>query len=101
MKKLVALMVASIFVLGLVGTVMAADVPKEMKADGKVAAVDEEASTITVDTKDGEVVVVLGADDMKDAKKGMRARVTYHEEDGKNVADKVKLKPPRKAAQGC
>lgn len=96
MKKLLALMIAVVFALGLAGVAMASPDLKEAK--GKVTAVDEAASTITIDE---EVTVVLSAEDMKEAKKGMRAKVTYHVEDGKNIADKVKLKPARKAAQGC
>ena len=102
MKKIIALLIAVVFVVGLAAVSIASPpVPESMKAKGKIVAVDEEASTITVKDKDGEVVIVIGADDLKKAKKGKRARVSYHEEDGKNVADKVKIKAARKAAQGC
>jgi len=96
MKKVLALMIAMVFALSIAGVAMAS--PDLKDAKGKVTAVDMDASTITIDD---EITVVLEADDMSKAKKGMRAKVTYHVEDGKNIADKVKLKPPRKAAQGC
>jgi len=96
MKKVLVLMMALVFALSVAGMAVAS--PDLKDAKGKVTAVDTENNTITIDD---EVTVVLEADDMKDAKKGMRAKVTYHVEDGKNIADKVKLKPARKAAQGC
>jgi ABC-type glycerol-3-phosphate transport system substrate-binding protein len=97
MKKWISFVIALAMVLGMSGMALAAG----MKASGKVVAVDEAASTITVHDKGGkDVVISVSADDAKKAKKGNKATVDYHEAGGKNVADKVTLKAA-KAAEGC
>lgn len=101
MKKLVALMMAVMFTVGLASVALAMDPVAEGKsAKGKIVAVDAKASTITIDDNGTKVTVAIGAEDMKKAKEGMKAKVSYKEEGGKNVATKTKIMEA-KAAQGC
>jgi len=102
-KRWITLIVAVMFVLGVTGMTLASPEVKEAsKIKGKITAINEEAGTITIKSKtDEEVEVVIPAKDLKKAKEGMIAKVSYHEEDGKNVADKVSIKKKRKIAEGC
>jgi len=103
MKRWIALIVAVMFVLGMTGVTLASpEVKESSKIKGKITAVNEDAGTITLKSKtDEEVEVVIPAKDLKKAKEGMVAKVSYHEEGGKNVADKVSIKKARKRVEGC
>lgn len=103
MKRWIALIMAVAFVFAFTGLGAASPaVAEKAKVKGEVVAVDKDASSVTLKTKTaGDVTVVLSSKDMKKAKKGKRIKVTYHEADGKNMAEKVKWLKKRKRVEGC
>lgn len=121
MKRVIALIVAMLFVLSVAGFALAAEkkeaapaekkeaAPAEKKAPakvkqvtGEVTAVDAAAKTLTVKGKAGDVA--LTADDkttvkigkekkaLGDVKVGDKVTVRYTEMDGKNVAKSIIVK---------
>ena len=121
MKKVIALLVAMLFALSVVGLAIAAEkkeaapaekkeaAPAQEKAPvkvkqvtGEVTAIDAAAKTLTVKGKAGEVA--LTADDkttvkigkekktLADVKVGDKITVKYAEMDGKNVAKSIIVK---------
>ncbi|MFN3479794.1 MAG: hypothetical protein ACK415_05355 [Thermodesulfovibrionales bacterium] len=121
MKRVIALIVAMLFVLSVAGFALAAEkkeaapaekkeaAPAEKKAPakvkqvtGEVTAVDATAKTLTVKGKAGDVA--LTADDkttvkigkekkaLGDVKVGDKVTVRYAEMDGKNVAKSIMVK---------
>ena len=121
MKKVIALLVAMLFALSVVGLAIAAEkkeaapaekkeaAPAQEKAPvkvkqvtGEVTAIDAAAKTLTVKGKAGEVA--LTADDkttvkigkekktLADVKVGDKVTVKYAEMDGKNVAKSIIVK---------
>lgn len=121
MKRIIALVVAMLFVLSVAGFALAAEkkeaapaekkeaAPAEKKAPakvkqvtGEVTAVDAAAKTLTVKGKAGDVA--LTADDkttvkigkekktLADVKVGDKVTVRYAEMDGKNVAKSIMVK---------
>lgn len=113
MKRVIALIVAMLFVLSVAGLALADEkkeaAPAEKKAPakvkqvtGEVTAVDATAKTLTVKGKAGDVA--LTADDkttvkigkekkaLGDIKVGDKVTVRYTEMDGKNVAKSIIVK---------
>jgi len=103
MKKVFTLALAVLLVFAFTGLGMASpSVAEKAKIKGTIVAVDKDAGTVTVKSKtDKKVTVALSGKDMKKAKKGKRIKVTYHEADGKFVAEKVKWLKKRKRVEGC
>jgi Cu/Ag efflux protein CusF len=118
MKRVIALLVAMVFVLSIAGLAIAAEkkeaapaqkkeaAPAEKKAPakvkqvtGEVTAVDATAKTLTVKGKAGDVsltaddktVVKIGKEKkaLGDIKVGDKVTVKYAEMDGKNVAKSI------------
>jgi Cu/Ag efflux protein CusF len=111
MKKIIALLVAVLFVLSVSSISFAypqaeKGMPKaeEKKAEpeksekkakvkqitGEVAAVDTAAKTITVKGKKAEVVISADEKMLADIKVGDKVVVKYAEQDGKNIAKSIK-----------
>ncbi|MBI1811691.1 MAG: hypothetical protein HY035_09865 [Nitrospirae bacterium] len=113
MKKIIALIVAVLFVFAVASVSIAAEekkaapAPAEKKAEpakkeekkaavkvmsvsGEVAAVDAAAKTITVKGKKGDVVITVDAKTLADVKAGDKVKATYTSADGKNTAKTVK-----------
>jgi len=127
MKKIIALIVAVLFVFAVASVSFAAEekkaapakkvekkaAPKVMQVTGEVKAVDAAAKTITVAKKvKGKVEeTVVTVDDktkitldkekktLADVKAGDKVKVKYTEVDGKNVAKSVAIKPAAKPAE--
>ncbi len=117
MKKIIALIVAMLFVFAVASVSIAAEAKKaepakkeaapakEKKAKvvqvtGEIAAVDAAAKTITVKGKKGDVVIGVDDKTLKDVKAGDKVTVKYSSADGKNTAKKVtkaKAKAEKKA----
>jgi Cu/Ag efflux protein CusF len=97
MKKAVALMVAAVFVLSVFGMALAG----AMEMTGEITAIDPASMTMTV--KEGMKETTMSYSDMTpvmegdnemsaaDLKVGDRVTVTYGEEDGKNMAEKIMM----------
>ncbi len=105
MKKAVALLVAVAFVLGAAGMAFSSGSAPEGNLKlkgGKITAVDNDASTITVKKDDKDYVFEVAEKYLKKAKVGVKIKyVKYSEHDGKLVASKVKFAKKRRAVQGC
>lgn len=122
MKKLIAIIVASLFVLSVAGLSLAQEKKEEKKAapakaeekkaepakkekvkakvltvTGDVTAVDAAAKTVTVKGKDKDVTLdTSGIKDLK-VKVGDKVTAKYTEKDGKNVAKSIKAAAAKKA----
>lgn len=122
MKKIIALIVAVLFVFAVASVSIAAEekkaapakkeaapAPAEKKAEpakkeekkaavkvmqvtGEVAAVDAAAKTITVKGKKGDVVISVDDKTLADVKAGDKVTAKYTTADGKNTAKKVTVK---------
>lgn len=108
MKKIIALIVAVLFVFAVGSVSFAADkaapaaekkaepakaekkvAAKIVQVTGEVAAVDAAAKTITVKGKKGDVVITVDDKTLADIKAGDKVTVKYATADGKNTAKKV------------
>ena len=108
MKKIIALIVAVLFVFAVASVSFAADkaapaaekkaepakaekkvAAKVVQITGEVAAVDAAAKTITVKGKKGDVVIAVDDKDLAAVKAGDKVTVKYATADGKNTAKKV------------
>ncbi|MEK7197576.1 MAG: hypothetical protein AAB151_07915 [Nitrospirota bacterium] len=108
MKKIIALIVAALFVFAVGSVSFAADkaapaaekkaetakaekkvAAKIVQVTGEVAAVDAAAKTITVKGKKGDVVIAVDDKDLAAVKAGDKVTVKYATADGKNTAKKV------------
>jgi len=124
MKKIIALIVAALFVFAVASVSLAADekkaapakkeaapapaekkaekkaVAKVMQVTGEVAAVDAAAKTITVKGKKGDVVIAVDDKTLADVKAGDKVTAKYTTADGKNTAKSVikKTAAAKKAA---
>jgi Cu/Ag efflux protein CusF len=97
MRKVVAVMVAALFLLSLFGLAFAA----AKHVTGEVSAIDTAAKTLTVKEKKGEMVlsysdttpVTEGKEkkSIADLKVGEKVEVTYVEKEGKNVAESIAI----------
>lgn len=118
MKKIIALIVAALFVFAVASVSFAAEEKKaapattEKKAEpaktekkvaakviqvtGEIAAVDAAAKTITVKGKKGDVVIAVDDKALADAKAGDKVTVKYSTADGKNTAKSVTKKEAKK-----
>ncbi|MCX5718248.1 MAG: hypothetical protein NTW44_08130 [Nitrospirae bacterium] len=129
MKKIIALIVAVLFVFAVASVSIAAEekkaapakkeaapAPAEKKAEpakkaekkaaekvmqvtGEVAAVDAAAKTITVKGKKGDVVISVDDKTLADVKAGDKVTAKYTSADGKNTAKAVKVKKAEKKAE--
>lgn len=103
MRKAVALLVAAMFVLSVFGMSLAAEKKATgvKKMTGEITAIDAAAKTLTVkELKEEKTVsysdttpVMEGKKKMSaaDMKVGEKVTVTYKEEDGKNMAEKIAI----------
>ena len=124
MKKIIALIVAALFVFAVASVSLAADekkaapakkeaapapaekkaekkaVAKVMQVTGEVAAVDAAAKTITVKGKKCDVVISVDDKTLADVKAGDKVTAKYTTADGKNTAKSVikKTAAAKKAA---
>jgi len=124
MKKIIALIVAALFVFAVASVSLAADekkaapakkeaapapaekkaekkaVAKVMQVTGEVAAVDAAAKTITVKGKKGDVVISVDDKTLADVKAGDKVTAKYTTADCKNTAKSVikKTAAAKKAA---
>lgn len=108
MKKIIALIVAVVFVFAIASVSFAADkaapaaekkaetakaekkvAAKIVQVTGEVAAVDAAAKTITVKGKKGDVVITVDDKTLADVKAGDKVTARYATADGKNTAKKV------------
>ncbi|MBI5203668.1 MAG: hypothetical protein HZA11_01995 [Nitrospirae bacterium] len=108
MKKIIALIVAVLFVFAVGSVSFAADkaapaaekkaepakaekkvAAKIVQVTGEVAAVDAAAKTITVKGKKGDVVITVDDKTLADIKAGDKVTVKYATAGGKNTAKKV------------
>ena len=110
MKKIIALIVAVLFVFAVGSVSFAADKAAPAKAEqkvaakivqvtGEIAAVDTAAKTITVKGKKGDVVITVDDKTLADIKAGDKVTVKYATADGKNTAKSVKKAPAEKKAE--
>ena len=123
MKKIIALIVAALFVFAVASVSLAADekkaapakkeaapapaekkaekkaVAKVMQVTGEVAAVDAAAKTITVKGKKGDVVISVDDKTLADVKAGDKVAAKYTAADGKNTAKTVTIKKAAKKAE--
>lgn len=116
MKKIIALIVAVLFVFAVASVSIAAEekkaapAPAEKKAEkkaaekvmqvtGEVAAVDAAAKTITVKNKKGDVVIAVDDKTLADVKAGDKVTAKYTSADGKNTAKAVKKAAAAKKAE--
>lgn len=102
MKKLIALIVAVLFVFAVGSVSFAAEkkaepakaekkvAAKVVQVKGEVAAVDAAAKTITVKGKKGDVVITVDDKTLADVKAGDTVTAKYTTADGKNTAKSVK-----------
>jgi len=121
MKKIIALIVAVLFVFAVASVSFAAEekkaapapakkeaAPAEKKMDkkaaakvmqvtGEVAAVDAAAKTITVKGKKGDVVIAVDDKTLADVKAGDKVTAKYTTADGKNTAKAVKKAAAKKS----
>jgi Cu/Ag efflux protein CusF len=95
MKKLVAIMVMVVVALSLSMAAFAGD---EEKVKGTVTKIDQAAKSVTITTKDNQVVTVVYDDAslLSKVKEGEKGEARYTTKDGKNAG--VKL---RKLTEGC
>ncbi|NCO83246.1 MAG: hypothetical protein COW90_09805 [Nitrospirae bacterium CG22_combo_CG10-13_8_21_14_all_44_11] len=122
MKKIIALIVAVLFVFAVASISLAAEekkmepakkeaapakakaekkvAAKVMQVTGEVAAVDAAAKTITVKGKKGDVVIAVDDKTLADVKAGDKVTAKYTTADGKNTAKSVikKTAAAKKAA---
>jgi len=122
MKKIIALIVAVLFVFAVASISLAAEekkmepakkeaapakakaekkvAAKVMQVTGEVAAVDAAAKTITVKGKKGDVVISVDDKTLADVKAGDKVTAKYTTADGKNTAKSVikKTAAAKKAA---
>ena len=109
MKKVIAIIVSALFVLSVAGLSFAADEKKaapapapekkmapakakKMTVQGEVVSVDAATKMITIKGKKGDVALSVedkAAAKLADIKVGDKAKATYKEMDGKNVASSV------------
>ena len=123
MKKIIALIVAVLFVFAVASISLAAEekkmepakkeaapakakaekkvAAKVMQVTGEVAAVDAAAKTITVKGKKGDVVIAVDDKTLADVKAGDKVTAKYTTADGKNTAKAVKVakKAEKKAVE--
>ena len=118
MKKIIALIVAVLFVFAVGSVSSAADkaapaaekkaepaktekkaAAKVMQVTGEVAAVDAAAKTITVKGKKGDVVITVDDKTLADVKAGDKVTAKYTTADGKNTAKSVKKAAAEKKAE--
>jgi len=123
MKKIIALIVAVLFVFAVASVSFAAEekkaapapakkeaapeknkeekkaAAKVMSVSGEVVAVDAAAKTITVKGKKGDVVISVDDKTLADVKAGDKVKATYTSADGKNTAKKVAVTPAKKKAE--
>ncbi|MBI4688795.1 MAG: hypothetical protein HY754_00760 [Nitrospirae bacterium] len=122
MKKIIALIVAVLFVFAVASISIAeekkaaepakkeaapAKTTATVKANGEVKAVDAAANSITITRKKGDLTVVADKDTvikvgkekktLADVKVGDKATVMYSEKDGKNVAKSITVSAAKKA----
>jgi Cu/Ag efflux protein CusF len=100
MKKIIAIVVALIFVLAFTAASFAA--AKIHSVTGEVTAVDAAAKTVTLKAKKGEVVISVGEKtsikegkekkSLADVKAGDKVTVRYTEADGKMTAKSIAIK---------
>jgi Cu/Ag efflux protein CusF len=100
MKKIIAIVVALIFVLAFTSASFAA--AKTHSVTGEVTAVDSAAKTVTLKAKKGEVVISIAEKtsikegkekkSLADIKAGDKVTVMYTEADGKMTAKSITLK---------
>ncbi len=106
MKKFTIVVFVMVLALSLTGVASAMG----HVVKGKVAAVDTEANTVTVKTRDGKVTIAVTSDteilvgkkkkDLKSVKKGKKVTIETSMKDGKKTAVTIKVKK-RKAVVGC
>ncbi|MEK6582115.1 MAG: hypothetical protein AABY50_02810 [Nitrospirota bacterium] len=118
MKKIIALIVAVLFVFAVASVSFAADkaapaaekkaepakaekkvAAKVVQITGEVAAVDAAAKTITVKGKKGDVVITVDDKTLADVKAGDKVTAKYTTADGKNTAKSVKKAAAEKKAE--
>jgi len=114
MKKIIALIVAVLFVFAVASISFANEkkaAPAEKKAEkkapakvmsvsGEVVAVDAAGKTITVKgPKKGDVVIAVDDKTLAAVKAGDKVKATYTSADGKNTAKKVKKTASAKKAE--
>jgi Cu/Ag efflux protein CusF len=95
MKKVFAIMVMVVVALSLSMAAIAGD---EEKVKGTVTKIDQAAKSVTITTKDNQVVTVVFDDAslLSKVKEGEKGEARYTVKDGKNAG--VKL---RKLTEGC
>lgn len=118
MKKIIALIVAVLFVFAVGSVSFAADkaapaaekkaapakaekkvAAKVVQVTGEVAAVDAAGKTITVKGKKGDVVITVDDKTLAEVKAGDKVTVKYATADGKNTAKSVKKAAAAKKAE--
>ncbi len=119
MKRFAILLIAALFIFGLTATQFVGDASaypnmtekKEEPAkttekkvtvkqiSGDVSAIDAAAKTITVKGKKAEITITADEKMLKDVKVGDKVTVKYTEQDGKNVAKSITVKPAEKPAE--
>lgn len=107
MKKIIALIVAVLFVFAVASVSIAAEekkaATKVMTVTGEIKAVDAVLKTITVVKKvkgqDKETVIVVSDKDFAAVKAGDKVTAKYTTADGKNTAKSVKKAEAAKKAE--